>query len=65
MAGAPKGNKNAVKGNAPKTHTYQWRVADDSYEILKAIAKKEKISMAEVIEKSLLAAYPKDFSGKF
>lgn len=62
---APKGNKNAVKGAAAKSKRYLLKITEENLGILKKIAQREKISMAQVIEKSLLAMYPKEFSDKF
>lgn len=62
--GAPKGNKNAVKGSAPKNRGYRLRVSDITLATLQKIASQEKILISEVIEKSLLNTYPDDFDGK-
>lgn len=61
---APKGNKFAVKEN-PKTKRLHMLMRPEAVEKVKEIAKEEKISMAQVVEKALLAAYPKRFDGLF
>ena len=61
---APKGNKNAVKDN-PKSVGYHIKMRPETLEALKKVAKQEKISMVQVIEKSLLKSHPKEFDGKF
>ena len=62
---APKGNKNAVKGTSTKNKRYLLKITAENLKTLKKIAKQEKTLMAQVIEKALLAAYPKLFSEKF
>jgi hypothetical protein len=63
--GAPKGNRNAVKGIRTKTRGYRWRITPENLELVQKIATQEKLSIAEVIEKSLLMVYPEVFDGKF
>lgn len=65
MAGAPKGNKNALKGMFPKTTSYRFTMTEENKTLLDNIAKKEKVSIAQVLEKSLLNSYPEVFNGKF
>lgn len=65
MAGAPRGNKNAIKGLAAKTTSYRLTMTKENKELLDNIAKYEKRSIAQVIEKSLEKTYPDVFSGKF
>lgn len=62
---APRGNKNAVKGASPKTKSYPWRLSPEAYSALKRISANEKISISQVLEKTLLEKYPDDFSGVF
>lgn len=62
---APKGNKNAMRGISPKDARYLLKISRENLDILKEIASKEKTSIAQVIEKSLLASYPSNFDGKF
>lgn len=62
---APKGNKNAVKGVSPKTQGYRWRLSPEALEALQKVAAVEKTSIAQVLEKAILKAYPGEFSDKF
>ncbi len=65
MAGAPKGNKNALRGLVAKSTSYRLTLTRENKELLDNIAKTEKTTVAQVIEKSLLNTYPDIFSGKF
>lgn len=65
MAGAPKGNKNALKGLTAKLTAYRLTLTQENKDLLDSIAKAENISIARVIEQSLIKAYPKIFNGKF
>ena len=62
---APKGNKNAVKGLAAKSSGYRLRMTPTNLTLLEKLAKADGTSKAQIIEKALLMAYPKTFSGKF
>ncbi len=61
---APKGNKFGAKEN-PKTRHFHMLFRPDAFEKIKKIAQSEKISVAQVIEKSLLASYPHEMDGLF
>ena len=61
---ATKGNKFASKDKRKEKH-YPWRITLEVYEAIKSIAEREKTSIAQILEKSLLTSYPEDFSGKF
>lgn len=63
--GAPEDNDFAVKGLSSKTTGYRLRMTVENLELLKKIAKSEKIKISDVLEKALLIAYPKIFDGKF
>lgn len=62
---APKGNQNAVRGKSPKSAGYRLTMTPENLELLKKIASAEKITIAQVLEKSLLKTYPELFSDKF
>jgi hypothetical protein len=61
---APKGNKFAAKEN-PKNRRFTMVLRPEAMDILKNMAVTDKISMAQVVEKALLAAYPQKFDGLF
>ena len=61
---APKGNKFAAKDN-PKTRFVGLRFRPEAVEKMKNIAKQEKISMTELIEKAILKVYPGEFDNLF
>ena len=62
---APKGNKNAVRVGGPRTAGYRLTMTPENLAMLKKIACKEKSTIAQTIEKAILKAYPKEFTGKF
>ena len=61
---AHKGNKYAAKDRV-KNRYLGLRLHPEAVEKLKIIAKNEKISMTQVIEKALLTLYPKEFDNLF
>lgn len=65
MAGAPKGNKNALKGMVAKTTSYRLTLTEENKQLLDKIAIKEGTSIAQILEKALLNSYPEIFTGKF
>lgn len=61
---APKGNKFAAKDKRKIKHIAIMMLPEAANE-LKNIAKQEKTTMTEVIEKALIARYPQRFDGLF
>jgi len=59
---AHKGNKYAAKDN-PKNSRIGIRLSPKATEKLKLMAKQEKTSITQLIERALLAGFPDEFDG--
>ena len=57
---APKGNKNATKGDHAKNVRFQIRMTSEMREKLDYLADKNKLSITELIEKLIIREYQKN-----